>query len=264
MVNRIWQFRMGAGLVRTPNDFGTAGRQARRITQLLDWLAVEFMAARLERQDHRPPDRALEHLPAGVGDRRARSRKSIRENKLYWRMNRKRLEGEVDSRRRAGGGGRAESRRSAASPCAIPIEPEVYDLIFTEGEPDGLWPVTPDESEQYRRSLYLLNKRTRAPADAGDFRSAGRHDIVPGAAGEHARVAGALAVQQRLHAGGIASVSPRGWKRECGRDQALPGAATPTAGAGAGAANRRDCNWRGSSSQGPAAAGFLPGAVESK
>jgi hypothetical protein len=41
----------------------------------------------------------------------------------------------------------------------VPIEPEVYDLIFTEGEPDGLWPVTPDRREHDRRSVYLLAKR---------------------------------------------------------------------------------------------------------
>jgi len=33
-------------------------------------------------------------------------------------------------------------------------------LIFTEGERDGLWLLTPGEFEQHRRSLYLLNKRT--------------------------------------------------------------------------------------------------------
>ena len=42
----------------------------------------------------------------------------------------------------------------------VPIEQEVYDLIFTESERDGLWPVTFGEFEQHRRSLYLLNKRT--------------------------------------------------------------------------------------------------------
>ena len=41
----------------------------------------------------------------------------------------------------------------------VPLEPEVYDLIFTEDEPDGLWLVTPDAREHDRRSLYLLNKR---------------------------------------------------------------------------------------------------------
>src|SRR5262249_50797064 len=41
----------------------------------------------------------------------------------------------------------------------VPLEPEVYDLIFTEGEPDGLWAVTPDAREHTRRSLYLFAKR---------------------------------------------------------------------------------------------------------
>ena len=41
----------------------------------------------------------------------------------------------------------------------VPLEPEVYDLIFTEDEPDGLWPVTPDPRQHTRRSLYLFAKR---------------------------------------------------------------------------------------------------------
>jgi hypothetical protein len=41
----------------------------------------------------------------------------------------------------------------------VPLEKEVYDLIFTEGEPDGLWHVTPDRREHARRSLYLYRKR---------------------------------------------------------------------------------------------------------
>jgi len=45
-------------------------------------------------------------------------------------------------------------------PVRIPIEPEVYDLIFTEHERDGLWPVNPDKNVQDRRSIYLYNKRS--------------------------------------------------------------------------------------------------------
>ena len=42
MVNRIWQFRMGTGIVATPNDFGVLGQRPTN-QKLLDWLAVEFM-----------------------------------------------------------------------------------------------------------------------------------------------------------------------------------------------------------------------------
>jgi hypothetical protein len=41
----------------------------------------------------------------------------------------------------------------------VPLEPEVYDTIFTEYEPDNLWPVHPDARQHTRRSLYLLRKR---------------------------------------------------------------------------------------------------------
>jgi hypothetical protein len=41
----------------------------------------------------------------------------------------------------------------------VPLEPEVYELIFTEGEPDGLWHPTADPREHRRRSIYLFAKR---------------------------------------------------------------------------------------------------------
>ena len=157
MVNRIWQFRMGTGIVRTPNDFGVMGDQPSN-QGLLDWLASEFVekgwsVKAMDRlivtssayRQSAAPDKQRETIDA--------------DDRLYWRMNRKRMEGETlrDTILSVTG---SLNPALGGRPVRVPIEPEVYDLIFTEHERDGLWPVDPDKSVQNRRSIYLLNKRS--------------------------------------------------------------------------------------------------------
>jgi hypothetical protein len=157
MVNRIWQYRMGEGLVRTPNDFGTMGDKPDSHA-LLDWLAAEFV----ERGwSVKAIDRLLVtssvYLQSSAPDEV--KAKVDPQNRLFWRMNRKRMEGEAirDATLSAAG---TLNPKIGGRPVRIPIEPEVYELIFTEYERDGLWPVSPDKNVQNRRGIYLYNKRS--------------------------------------------------------------------------------------------------------
>lgn len=156
MVNRIWQFRMGAGLVRTPNDFGLLGDRPGYHKKLLDWLAVEFMQRNwsVKAIDRLIVLSSVYRQSAGVDAAKAAVDP---DNRFFWSMNRKRMEAETlrDSVLAASGELNLEI---GGRPVRVPIEPEVYDLLFTEGERDGLWLLSP-ESQQHRRSLYLLNKR---------------------------------------------------------------------------------------------------------
>jgi hypothetical protein len=156
MVNRIWQFRMGTGLVRTPNDFGVMGDKPESHA-LLDWLAAEFM-------EHGWSVKAIDRLiVTSVAYRQSSAPDPAKEkidpqNRTAWRMNRKRFDAEMvrDAALFVAG---TLNLELGGRPVRIPIEPEVYDLIFTEYERDGLWPVSPDPRVRNRRAIYLYNKR---------------------------------------------------------------------------------------------------------
>ncbi|HSQ55677.1 MAG TPA: DUF1549 and DUF1553 domain-containing protein [Gemmata sp.] len=162
IVNRLWQHHFGRGIVATPNDFGIRGEKPTH-PQLLDWLACELV-------DPDPKSGAaawsLKHIHRLIvtsetykqAANTAQGLKLDPENKLLWRMNRQRLDAEAvrDSIVTAAG---TLNRQVGGVSVRVPLEQEVYDLIFTEGERDGLWPVTPDVSQHTRRSIYLFNKR---------------------------------------------------------------------------------------------------------
>ena len=80
------------------------------------------------------------------------------DNRLLGRMSRTRLEGEAlrDNILAVSG---SLVRQLGGPMVRVPLEPEVYELIFTEGEPDGLWLATPDPCAHHRRSIYLFAKR---------------------------------------------------------------------------------------------------------
>ncbi len=157
MVNRIWQFRMGTGLVRTPNDFGRLGERPTN-PKLLDWLATGFMT---NNWSVKAIDRMIvlssAYMQSASDD--LRKSKSDPDNALYWRANRRRLEGEAIRDGVLAATGKLNPRMGGV-PVKVPIDKEIYELIFSEAEPDNLWPLLADKNEHNRRSLYLLNKRT--------------------------------------------------------------------------------------------------------
>ncbi|HJZ93799.1 MAG TPA: DUF1549 and DUF1553 domain-containing protein [Gemmataceae bacterium] len=157
-VNRVWQHHFGRGIVGTPNDFGRRGEKPTH-PELLDYLATELVANGWHLKPiHRMIVLSNTYRQASKVTPSAQAMKSDPDNRLLWRISRRRLDGEAlrDATLAAAG---TLNRQVGGPSVRVPLEPEVYDLIFTEGEPDGLWHVTPDPSQHTRRSLYLLAKR---------------------------------------------------------------------------------------------------------
>jgi hypothetical protein len=93
IVNRVWQYHFGRGLVDSPNDFGRMGATPTH-PELLDWLAVEF-------RDGDQSFKELHRLILSSATYQQESTHNERfarldeENRLLWRMNRRKLEAEA-------------------------------------------------------------------------------------------------------------------------------------------------------------------------
>ena len=93
IVNRVWHYHFGAGLVDTPNDFGRMGSLPSH-PELLDWLAVWFRdeAKGSLKQLHRLLVLSATYRQSSV--HREAPAKLDAGNRLLWRMNRTRLDAE--------------------------------------------------------------------------------------------------------------------------------------------------------------------------
>ncbi len=92
-VNRIWMHHYGAGLVRTPSNFGSLGEKPTH-PQLLDWLAADFMEngwslKRLHRQIMNSAAYQQSSQFSEVGHRRDG------DNRLLWRFSPRRMDVEA-------------------------------------------------------------------------------------------------------------------------------------------------------------------------
>ena len=90
IVNRVWRWHFGRGIVATPSNFGAIG-SAPTHPQLLDWLARRFVEGGWSLKDlHR--DIMLSSTYQLSTDYGAGNAAVDGENLLLWRMNRRRLE----------------------------------------------------------------------------------------------------------------------------------------------------------------------------
>lgn len=155
MVNRIWQFHFGSGLVKTPSDLGVRGGNPTH-PELLDWLATEFaerkwsikamnkliMMSEAYRRDSNPSQAARDKDPS---------------NDLLSHMNRRRLEAEEIRDASLAVTGEL-SLKTGGLPIVPPLSKE--ELFGMIGNPASAWSVTPNPAEYNRRTIYLIVKRT--------------------------------------------------------------------------------------------------------
>jgi len=155
MMNRVWQYHFGQGLVKTPSDFGVRSGQPSH-PELLDWLATEFperkwslkamhkllMTSDAYRRSSNAPEVAHQQDPA---------------NTLLSHMSRRRLQAEEirDSVLQVSG---ALNLKAGGMPVVPPLETE--ELFGLIGKPENAWVVSDNVEEHYRRSVYLLSRRT--------------------------------------------------------------------------------------------------------
>jgi hypothetical protein len=151
MVNRLWQHHFGRGIVATPGDFGAQGEPPTH-PELLDWLAREFVARGWSlKAMHRlmVTSAAYRQVSGFIG---SRNDKSDPDNRLLWRQNRRRLEGEALRDATLSVSGLLNPKAGGRS--AYPELPE--ELVKTTG-----WRTSADPAERNRRSVYVYVKRNQ-------------------------------------------------------------------------------------------------------
>ena len=153
MVNRIWHWHFGRGIVETPNDFGNMG-QSPSHPVLLDWLAIRFV------EDGWSVKKLHRLIMASSVYRQSSQFGSPRhlaedpDNRLLWRMNRRRLEAEAlwDSVHSVSG---TINLEMGGPPVVPPLaEDEIASL-----RQKWHWVVSADPKQHTRRGLYILVRR---------------------------------------------------------------------------------------------------------
>jgi hypothetical protein len=154
MVNRIWHYHFGTGLVETPSDFGFNGGRPSH-PELLDYLALQFRDGGYHLKPlHRliVTSSTYRQSSTSFSDaERSKSELVDRDNRMLWRGSARRLDG--------------ESLRDAMLFVAGKLNPQVGGASFKDVsvvENNGTTYYEPrdvDEDQYWRRTLYRFSPR---------------------------------------------------------------------------------------------------------
>jgi hypothetical protein len=154
IVNRIWAWHFGQGLVRTPNDFGAQGEPPTQ-PELLDWLSSDFVAHGwdLKRLHRLIMSSATYQMRSSGGTKQALE--ADPEDRLLSHFPRRRLDSEAiwDSLHAVAG---TLNLKQFGPPVTPALSKDELSGLFDEKS----WKVSKDESEFTRRGIYLFERRT--------------------------------------------------------------------------------------------------------
>jgi hypothetical protein len=154
MVNRIWEYHFGRGIVATPNDFGRMGERPSH-PELLDYLANEFVSSGFSiKHVHRLILLSNTYQQASNTAESGVAKEKDPDNKLLWRFNRRRLDAEEIRDAMLSISGKLNPEGGGPS-VIVPIEKELVNALYKPSQ----WAVTKDPAEHNRRSVYLIAKR---------------------------------------------------------------------------------------------------------
>ena len=153
MVNRIWQYHFGRGIVRSTNDFGQLGTPPTH-PELLDWLASEFIASgwRLKAM-HKLIMTSNAYRMSAQSDPRGVQLDA--NNDLFWRFDMRRLTAEEIRDTVLYITGKLNIKMGG--PSVFPELPK--EVLATSSRPRSVWGESPSE-EANRRSVYVKVKRS--------------------------------------------------------------------------------------------------------
>jgi hypothetical protein len=151
MVNRVWLWHFGRGLVNTPNDFGKRG-EAPTHPELLDYLASRFVENGWSlKKLHR--DIVLTRAYATASGHDEKNALKDSKNEFYWRFDRRRLSAEEIRDSMLLATGELDPTPGGAHPF-----PPRSSYVFTQHHP---FVADFEKFETKKRSVYLLQQRFR-------------------------------------------------------------------------------------------------------